>query len=157
MLVYEVTHKAMKGNKVDTLSDYERRELDCWIAAHIEWHLVLHDLENVMEGSDTRLSDLAFNKFRRTHPTWVASTGPFRVARYSFSPAIALNVLQDSEYIEGWSFQREDSKWRGVNDGLKTPLCASFALCVMLALKKEYEFQNQKEKSHARIDIPTGD
>lgn len=136
-----LTHKA------DALSDYDRRELDCWIATNIEWHSVQHDPTGVMPGSDVRLADLAFKAFKHQHPRWKPSrtSGPFLVCHYSFSPSVALNIMRDTEYIEGWSFAMDHGKWRGTNDGLQTPLCNSFALCVMLALKKEYNFQNRKK------------
>lgn len=147
---FDVTYKSAKSCKTDYLSDFERRELDCWIAEHIEQHHVRHDVRGIKPDNPVRLSDLAYREFLRLYPNHRPNCkGPFVVAHYSFSPSVAVNVFQDTEYAEGWVFGREDGKWIAVNDGLQIPACNSFAMCLMLALKHEYEYQNQKEAPHA--------
>ena len=136
--------------KVDCLSDYERRELDYWIARNIEQLDVRHGTTgppNAVEvGSMCRLPDKAWKEFIRLHPNFKPScTGPYPVSYYSFNPAIALNTFQGTEYSEGWTFTRQNEKWCGINDGLSLPETKSLALSLMLALEHEYKYQNKKE------------
>lgn len=159
----DVTFRAAKFIKVDCLSDYERRELDCWIAEHIEQldvrHTLMIDEEGlgVEPGSMWRLSDLAWSDWKQANPDHVSkTTGPFPVPYYSTNPVLALDVFQGTEYSEGWMFVREDSEWGGSSDGLSVRHCKSFALCLMLALQHEYNFQNQLESEHEHEHEPVG-
>ncbi len=144
------TRNPVWSNKVDCLSDYERRELDYWIAENIEQLCVRHSLEGIEIDSQIRLSDRAYREFKQRHPDWkpTATGGPYPVCMYSFNPVIALNVFQTTEYSENWIFMRQDEAWHGANDGLHVRHCKSFALCLMLALQHEYNFQNNKENSN---------
>ncbi|KKK58286.1 hypothetical protein LCGC14_3045960 [marine sediment metagenome] len=145
-----MTFPSARVVKVDCLSDYERRELDCWIAETIEQYEVLHDATGVKLGSMIRLSDMAYRDFLKEYPNHTPTcTGPYPVPYYSFNPIMALNCFQTTEYSEGWTFTREYDKWQGMNAGLRTYPCKSFALCLMLALRQEYEYQNQKENPDA--------
>lgn len=139
----------MSNVTAECLSDSERRELDCWIATNIEQLAVLHDPIGIEDGSFIRLSDPAYMEFRVLHPNHKPnpSGGPFPVAYYSFNPVIALNCFQDTEYADGWSFTRIDGQWHGMSDGLVIEPTKSLALSLMMALKHEYEYQNDKEKT----------
>ena len=149
----EVTFKSAKYHKVDQLSDYERRELDCWIAKHIEGYPVSHlaDLKPVgYRDNDPyenmRLSDLAYKDFLKEYPNHKpVAKGPYLVLHYSFSPSIALNVFQtNTELSTGWNFGFEKGYWSADNSGLLIAKCKSLALCLMLALKHEWEFRHSK-------------
>ncbi len=152
--MFGITYASAKSIKVDCLSDYERRELDCWIAENIEQHCVRHNVKGIKPGSLIRLSDLAYREFQFTHKDWkpTPAAGPYRVSRYSFSPAVALNVFQTTEYSKGWIFIRENEEWHGTNDGLHIRHCKSLALCLMLVLQHEYTFQNRETDNGSRQD-----
>ena len=138
---------------VDCLSDFERRELDLWIAEHIEQFTVTDNIRgNVAERSMCRLTDAAWKEFKRLHPHFVPKcSGPYPIAYYSFNPVTAINCFQDTEYAEGWTFTRLAGYWHGMKDGLMVPAAKSLALSMMMALRHEYEYQNKKEKSDVKI------
>lgn len=138
----------MSSLKVDVLTDYERRELDLWIAKHIE-QFDVRDTAYVPADSMCRLTDTAWKEFKKLHAGFVPGCkGPYPIAHYSFNPVIALDTFQSTEYSEGWAFLRENEKWQGINDGLSIDATKSLALAMMMALRHEYEFQNKKEEPH---------
>ena len=148
-----VTFEALKHVKVDMLSDYDRRALDCWIAEHVEGHTVKHLIVDI-RGEGVFFSDIAWSLWKQVYPCGMHC---YNVPAYSFSPSKALQVWQTNPGLTvGWTLIHNDGYWFASNLGLEVGPCKSMALTMMLALKQEYQFRVQYSQPSIPIAYSTG-